>query len=379
MDNPFKYGGIVMDHHFADRTAEVEELCREMQNLNRVFLVSPRRFGKTCLLFNLMARLRREGTAVAYLDLNACPDLASLAVALTQATSRVLETNTEKLLKAFSALKRLRPRVSVGADGGISAGVELAGESREGIFALLEGMRHAEDLAHRKDRKLVVVMDEFSDLPKYNGGTVEKAMRSEIQRHTRIGYIFSGSEHAVMLAMCRDRRRAFYKMGRLMELGPIPRGGYAEFVQSWMAEGGRTVSRDDLDRLFFLSDDIPYNIQRMCHTLWEQTRDAPSISRDMIERLPHLIARQDSAHFELVWQSASQQQKALLMALAEEPGAKPFSRDFQLKHAIGPSSSIKASLESLVRKGILTRSRSGAYRFADTFMRYWVLNLGEPS
>jgi len=379
MDNPFTYGGIVTDQHFADRAAEMEELSREMQNLNRVFLVSPRRFGKTCLLFNLMARLRQEGMAVAYLDLNACPDLASLAVSLTQATSRVLETNTEKLLKAFSALKRLRPRVSVGADGGISAGVELAGESREGVFALLEGMRHAEDLARRKDRKLVVVMDEFSDLPKYNGGTVEKAMRSEIQQHTRIGYIFSGSEHAVMLAMCRDRRRAFYKMGRLMELGPIPRGVYAEFVQGWMKKGGRTVSRDDLDRLFFLSDDIPYNIQRMCHTLWEQTRDVPSVSRDRIEGLPHLIARQDSAHFELVWQSASQQQKALLMALAEEPKAKPFSRDFQLKYAIGPSSSIKASLESLVRKGILTRSRSGAYRFADTFMRYWVLNLGEPS
>jgi hypothetical protein len=43
------------------------------------------------------------------------------------------------------------------------------------------------------------------------------------------------------------------------------------------------------------------------------------------------------------------------MALSKEPDAKPFSKGFQLTHGIGPSSSIKASLESLVKKGILAR------------------------
>ena len=48
MENPFKYGGIVRGAHFADRKKEINELKREMLNLNQVFLVSPRRFGKTC-------------------------------------------------------------------------------------------------------------------------------------------------------------------------------------------------------------------------------------------------------------------------------------------------------------------------------------------
>jgi len=46
MENPFKYGGVVRGPYFADRRGEIKELKREMENLSRVFLVSPRRFGK---------------------------------------------------------------------------------------------------------------------------------------------------------------------------------------------------------------------------------------------------------------------------------------------------------------------------------------------
>ena len=63
MENPFKYGGVVRGPYFADREKEMNELKREMVNLNRVFLVSPRRFGKTCLLLNLIEMLKRDATA----------------------------------------------------------------------------------------------------------------------------------------------------------------------------------------------------------------------------------------------------------------------------------------------------------------------------
>jgi hypothetical protein len=51
LENPFRYGGIVLGPYFADRQEEMEELKKEIRNFSRVFLVSPRRYGKTCLLF----------------------------------------------------------------------------------------------------------------------------------------------------------------------------------------------------------------------------------------------------------------------------------------------------------------------------------------
>ena len=67
MENPFKYGGVVRGAYFADRKSETDEQKREMENLNRVFLVSPRRFGKTCLLLNLIDSLDYRQTGLSAL------------------------------------------------------------------------------------------------------------------------------------------------------------------------------------------------------------------------------------------------------------------------------------------------------------------------
>jgi len=372
MENPFKYGGIVRGPYFADRTEELANLVQEMKNLSRVFLVSPRRFGKTCLLFNLMDKLRDIGFATAYLDLNAYPDVRSFAAALTHVTSSALESNVEKLTKIFSGLQRLRPKVSVGNDGTLSATVEVAAEDRDALSALREGMRHADKLARKKCKKLVIVIDEFSDLPKYDGQTLEKALRSEIQQHENIGYIFSGSEQSVMLSMIQDKKRAFYKLGRIMGLGPIDRGYYTDFIYNWLQKGGYKVKKRDLQKIFELGRDVPHSIQRLSYNLWELARESREITPFLIEKLTMVIAQQDSPHFELLWQSASQQQKTLLIALSMETHHRPFSREFQLTYGIGPSSSIKASLESLVRKGILFKTLEGSYQFSDTFMTYWI-------
>jgi hypothetical protein len=182
-----------------------------------------------------------------------------------------------------------------------------------------------------------------------------------------------------MISLAKDRKRAFYKLGRIMELGPIERKIYADFLLGWFQKGSFAVDRQAVERILELGGDVPYNVQRLCHALWDLSEEAQDVTAEEIEELPMIIARQDSPHFEMLWQSASSPQKALLEALAKEPDAKPFSREFQLANGIGPSSSIKASLESLVKKGILQKTRDGGYQFSDLFMRYWVLGLGRPS
>jgi hypothetical protein len=377
MENPFKFGGIVRGPFFADRKQELDELSREMINLSRIFLISPRRYGKTCLLFNLMDKLDEIGIASAYIDLNAYPGLGNLAEAYTHRTTKALETNTDKLMKIFSSLRLLRPKISVGLNGSMSAGVEVAVQEKASLSALIEGMNNANRLAAQQNRKLVVIIDEFSDLTKFNGQGLEKALRSEVQQHEHIGYIFSGSEESVMLSMVKDRKRAFYKLGRIMGLGHIERNRYTDFIMDWLGKGDYTVDRNDLQNLFDLGNDIPHNIQRLCHNMWEIARENRVVVPELIDQLPMIIAQQDSPHYELVWRSVSQQQKKLLMALSAEDDSKPFSKDFQLTYGIGPSSSIKASLDSLVKKGILYKTTEGKYQFADTFMPCWIDYIGD--
>jgi hypothetical protein len=373
LENPFRYGGIVLGPYFADRQDEMEELKKEIRNLSRVFLVSPRRYGKTCLLFNLIESLKIEKTPVAYLDLNAYPDIKSLSGDYALQTCKALETNRDKLIKALSSLKNFKPQLSVESDGTkISVALMSTLQEKDALSALLESMQYAESLAKRTRKKLVVIFDEFSELAKYNGDTLEKALRSEIQKHQNIAYIFSGSEQSVMLAMLRDRKRAFYKLGRIMELGHIDRRGYKKFIVQWLKKGGITVSSPDLQRLFELGKDVPYNIQRLCNNMWDLAQKDNKVTSTIIENLPVIIAQQDSPHYELFWRTASPLQRKILIALSREPDLKPLSKAFALTYQISPPSSIKASLVSLIKKGIIYRTLEGSYQFTDSFMPYWI-------
>jgi hypothetical protein len=373
LENPFRYGGIVLGPYFADRQNEMDELKKEIGNISRVFLVSPRRYGKTCLLFNLMEALKLENIPVAYLDLNAYPDLKSLSGNYALQTCKALETNRDKLIKVLSGLKNFKPQFSVESDGTkISAELVPTILEKDALAALLEGMQYAEKIAYRAHKKLVVIIDEFSELAKYNGDTLEKALRSEIQKHQNIAYIFSGSEQSIMLAMLRDRKRAFYKLGRVMELGPVDRTHYKNFILKWLKKGRITASTSSLQRVFELGYDVPYNIQRMCNIMWDLAQKDNQVTSAIIEKLPAIIAKQDSPHYELFWRTASALQRRILIALSKEPDLKPLSKEFALRYQISPPSSIKASLISLIKKGILYQSLKGNYRFTDCFMPYWI-------
>ena len=158
MKNPFRYGGIVSGPYFADRSEEIRELSREMENNNRVFLVSQRRFGKTCLLHHLKHTLESNGPACTYIDLNAYPDLHGFAGAMTTMAARALESNTDRLLKIFSGFSRLRPKLSMDKNGNLGASIELAVDEKDALEALIEGMGHIAGLAEKKKKKMVIII-----------------------------------------------------------------------------------------------------------------------------------------------------------------------------------------------------------------------------
>jgi hypothetical protein len=144
------------------------------------------------------------------------------------------------------------------------------------------------------------------------------------------------------------------------------------FIRRWLKKGGFNFDRQALMRVLSIGNHVPYNIQRLCSVMWDRALESKRINSELIESLPVIIAKQDSPHYEMMWRAASQPQKMLLIALSKDQTVKPFSKDFQLTHGIGPSSSIKASLESLVKKGVLFKTLNGSYRFVDGFMPYWI-------
>jgi AAA+ ATPase superfamily predicted ATPase len=61
MENPFVYGEIVPREAFADRDDELDRLVADLSAAQKVFLISPRRYGKSSLVRQALGTLSRQG------------------------------------------------------------------------------------------------------------------------------------------------------------------------------------------------------------------------------------------------------------------------------------------------------------------------------
>src|SRR5215475_8605390 len=57
-ENPFVFGEIVTEEAFVDRVEELDQVIRDVSDGQKLFLLSPRRFGKSSLVAMAFERLR---------------------------------------------------------------------------------------------------------------------------------------------------------------------------------------------------------------------------------------------------------------------------------------------------------------------------------
>src|SRR5678815_5161353 len=75
------------------------------------------------------------------------------------------------------------------------------------------------------------IRDRFQAIAAFNGGSVEHSLRAAVQHQRDVGYVFSGSEPALMERML-GRSRPFYKAGPVMRLQKIDPERFAAFVEA---------------------------------------------------------------------------------------------------------------------------------------------------
>ena len=59
-ENPFVFGEIIDDANFVNRTDELNQLVRDLADGQKVFLLSPRRFGKSSLVALALLKLKKR-------------------------------------------------------------------------------------------------------------------------------------------------------------------------------------------------------------------------------------------------------------------------------------------------------------------------------
>ena len=223
-----------------------------------------------------------------------------------------------------------------------------------------------------RGRRMVVALDEFQTIASFDSGNVEHALRSAVQSQREVGYVFAGSEPSLMEQML-TARRPFYKAGPVMRLDKIAPAEFAEFIEGRLRGSGMKFEPGLGEAIVELAANIPYDVQRLAHELWDDARAdrRPSIRlEDLHATLTRLLGQQHTI-FEEAWLRLTLAQRAVLRALVIEDGRAILSAEVRERHRLGGPSSVQSALAALVRYEVVMKE-AGRYAVTDSLFREWI-------
>ncbi len=386
MTNPFVYGEIVPASSFVDREVELDRLTRDLLAGQKVFLISPRRYGKSSLVRQALRSAEKGGALTAEVTVSSY----SSYVAFLEGYARALLSIEGRVDRARSWLRDMlggtRPEIRTDTD---ATGQRQLTLSFPAVRTERDVSRLAQDvfalparIADARGRRLAVALDEFQAIGSFDGAgpggkgprmhQVEHALRAAVQQQRQVGYVFSGSEPTLMERML-GRTRPFYKAGPVMRLQKIPPDLFAEFIEARF-RATQLKPEDGLgDAIIELAGNLPYDVQRLAHEVWDDARVSGRRTvglDDLHDTLKRLLGEHDVL-FEATWQRLTLSQRAALRAVVLEDGREMLSGDVRARYRLSGPSTVQASLTALVREDVLARD-GARYVVVDSLLREWV-------
>jgi uncharacterized protein len=371
-ENPFVFGEIIDEPNFVNRSAELRQLVQDLADGQKVFLLSPRRFGKSSLVALALLKLKKRHVRT-----------VSLTVSSYASYVQLLEKFAEKVLRAAGPWERVKdwvarfarsvkPDVSYNVATGevnLSLGkgpgydpVPVAPE----IFAL------PGELTQKAGFRMAICLDEFQQISEFDGGSVENAIRNQVQKQRQVGYVFAGSQPSLMREML-SARRPFHKAGPQVFLDKIPADDWKHFIVRALSRRGRTIDARGLEALLAAADLIPYDVQRIAHELWDyaELKGKRELDAADVNSVTDGLVAGQSTYYELLWERLSARQRAALQALAQRGASEIYSEAVRNEFRLGPASSVQKALHSLDARDVLDRYQGRTF-FLDPLFPRWI-------
>lgn len=378
MRNPFRYGGVVGQDAFCNREQELSDLSRAMENGDRLFVLSERRMGKTSLVQLALEQLDRDGFITVYVDLWPTEGELTFATAMAKAISESVSNTADRLLKtAKQFFGRLAPSVTIDDAGNPQVKFELKSVDDAGpeLEAVLDAPFRLSQQTHKK---VVVVLDEFQQVSQYDSDRVERKLRSAIQTHEGVAYVFLGSRKHLVNRMFLDEARPLYRAGGHYPLGSISQEDWMPFIRERFEQADKLIPDNQIRAVCKLTEGHPFYTQHLCHAIWELCEPNSTVTDVLVNHAVELLLERESYAYATLWESLSLNQRRFLKGLAHEPpDVRPFSAGFIRDYRLGTASNVQRASEPLLERDVIDRD-NGSYLISDRFFRIWIQQVATP-
>jgi hypothetical protein len=368
MQNPFAFSNYVTGESFCNRKRELSELLKYIKGSQNVLLFSHRRYGKSSLIRQVFRNIKEKelDIGVMYVELYGTISEKDF-ITRTFHVLNQLESNFEKLLKSVSkVLKNIRLNLSIDSATG-STSVSPSFEAVNEKIILEELMNILSKYSQR--RKLVIAFDEFQEIASYTEEGFEKRLRSFIQQHSNICYIFSGSQQHLITEMFSSNNRAFYKLADSFPLDKIETKHYIPWVQNLFSRKNVQFPAEIIEDIVARFENHPMYIQNFLFHLWDEPEEK-GFSPEIIDRIENTITEKRNLEYSVLWETLSINQKKTLKLILLNNGANLFNTDSLKSVNLKTGSLVTKTLSSLMKKEIIVKSE--IYMIQDIVFKKWL-------
>lgn len=301
MEKSFVYGIAVTDYNFTGRKEETRRLIANFEGGINSILISPRRWGKTSLVDHVHRQLKESDIIIVQLDIFGCKTeydfYNALAVAVLKQTASKVQLWMDE---ARDFLVRLTPKIGIPIDPvseiSVSLGITPETHSPEEILNMVEV------IAKRKNRHVVVCIDEFQQVGEFdNTKQVQARLRSAWQHHHYTSYCLYGSKRHMMSKIFLNRSMPFYQFGDLLWLQKLPVSDWMDYIISHFEATGRHISEQMVMQICEAVDNYPSYVQHLSSILLNHLPQGGTVTEDMMpSAVSELISTNEALYMQQI-------------------------------------------------------------------------------
>ncbi len=361
----FKSGMPVYGKDFINRKQHIIKFNTYIKNKQHIMIKAPRRYGKTSLVVHLFEMYKYDKI---YVDIKRATSLKSLAEQIIDEAYKYAGIDSI-ILKAKDSISNLFKHLR----GTLKVDIEVAELTIETleknekkqideIELFLYAINLVETIAKKQNINIKFAFDEFQDILMIADNKILDRLRSVIQHHQNVTYIFLGSIESIMNKIFSSKTSAFFHFARIIELDSLNTKELKDFCRDFFKE--QKISYDDF--LFNIIDYLeghPYytmkTLQSIYYKALENNINTIIHKNDCVEALisaffetksylEEVLAKikQKKHHHSVIWHLAN-----------------------NLKDASIDSPTLYKTYKSLEDMGYIKKLERGEYYITDIFLK----------
>lgn len=375
MENPFILSPYAEKLLFCDRETELNSLMELVTNGVNVTLISPRRMGKTGLIYRFFDEIfiKKFEIETFYVDIYATQNIDDFIKIFSENIIQSFQKKTSMLKKAMKVFSGVKPVLSFD---------ELTGNPQLSLTynnndEKMQTLRSIFDFLENYGKRVIVAFDEFQQIREYAGFNMEAVLRTYIQPLKNVNFIFCGSKKHLMFDIFANARNPFYASTSYVYLDKIDEEKYAEFIQCRFSEHGKTIERNAVDFILNFTKRHTFYTQSLCHFVFQHSKRLVNL-QFVKEEAAKLIAMNENIYLQYRSLLTPQQWNYLKAVAKEGVVTQPMANNFVVKHGIGTPANSQRILQALITKDLIletTTKEHTEYSVYDVFLSRWLESL----